>query len=545
MSEQQNFQFTQQPTADYQQGNPAPVTPPFGNLEFASMMIPQASVPLVQQMLANQMVNPVPNPMMTPNQMVSNQMVSPNQMINPNQMVNPNMINPNIVNPMNPSMMMQPQMFPNQMMFMNNQPGNMFMSVPSFHFVQQPVSNDLSVPQMNIIRSDPLCYASQNTLPGGLYLDTSPSQSPQLPPNPNNSPTNIALNLQPAPQVQTQVQAQAHLGTSSPLRLYGVSPAPSSRDQDYDGVYDRTNSVRSSAEPDSLNGSRHYGRGRHITRSRRGSGIRSFANVAKQNARQESRRNVQDKRFSSRPTQRPTRLPRRAEVYPKKREDKPRKYGYRSKQKKIEEVFNKMKNKFQEEGLWAPMEEVLRGDDTIRLHVKKFDALNEIENAIRKVEEMPHVKVIRVSMPESKKNTYQKKGFLCYLKMAEISMVEPVQKVFKAYGALFGSCAVAKPSLKHEQMKKEQEEQERLLREREAIANLTSQVSEIDLMSQNEFVDDSSETATPSPPPSPASIAPTASTSEATLENQEEFKVEFPFVPLPMIHRSSIELMCA
>jgi hypothetical protein len=88
---------------------------------------------------------------------------------------------------------------------------------------------------------------------------------------------------------------------------------------------------------------------------------------------------------------------------------------------------------------------VLRGEDTVRLHVKKYDALDKIQTAICAVEAEPDLEISQVSIPMSMKNKFQKKGFLVYLKMKDESMIEKVKAIFKDYKE-FQKCDVARPS---------------------------------------------------------------------------------------------------
>lgn len=98
-----------------------------------------------------------------------------------------------------------------------------------------------------------------------------------------------------------------------------------------------------------------------------------------------------------------------------KRTRKQRKYSYRSKQNKINVVLNNLKRKFSNNGKLAHGE-VLRGEDTLRIDVKRFTALQQIEKVIDDIERNPNVNIIKVDFPVSQKNRFQKKGFIAYLK---------------------------------------------------------------------------------------------------------------------------------
>jgi len=113
--------------------------------------------------------------------------------------------------------------------------------------------------------------------------------------------------------------------------------------------------------------------------------------------------------------------------------------SYRSKQDMIDKVFLALSNKYTALGLLE--NKGLRGDDTIRVHVKNFKALTRIEEALIAVESHPKVTVSRVSLPFSFRNEFQKKGFLVYLKLEDVTMVPHAQSVFRQYDE-FKKCGV-------------------------------------------------------------------------------------------------------
>merc|ERR1711997_887748 len=57
----------------------------------------------------------------------------------------------------------------------------------------------------------------------------------------------------------------------------------------------------------------------------------------------------------------------------------PRKYSYRSKQNKIDVVLATLRRKYSVENKLAEPDEVLRGQDTLRVDVKRYTALQQIE----------------------------------------------------------------------------------------------------------------------------------------------------------------------
>lgn len=136
----------------------------------------------------------------------------------------------------------------------------------------------------------------------------------------------------------------------------------------------------------------------------------------------------------------PARLPRNAH-HTHRRPKK--KFGFRSKQNKIDEVYEALSRKYENLGILASADEVLRGNDTIRLHVKKFKALKRIQEALEAVESEPSVVISKVSIPLSMKNQFQKKGFLVYTRVADVSMVAEAKRIFQQFDE-FKKCEVAR-----------------------------------------------------------------------------------------------------
>lgn len=122
-----------------------------------------------------------------------------------------------------------------------------------------------------------------------------------------------------------------------------------------------------------------------------------------------------------------------------------KKFAFRSKQNMIDKVYDALCQKYEEQGVLAGKDEVLRGDDTIRLHVKKFKALQRIEEALEAVERQGSIEIIRVSIPLSMKNQFQKKGFLVYTKIATADQVRRAQSIFRTFEE-FKKCEVARQS---------------------------------------------------------------------------------------------------
>lgn len=123
-------------------------------------------------------------------------------------------------------------------------------------------------------------------------------------------------------------------------------------------------------------------------------------------------------------------------------ENKAKKYPHRSKQILIEEVHAEVKEIYEAKGLYASDDEVLRGHDTVRIHVKTYDGLKKIQEALTEVEEHPEVVLYKIATPISMKNKFQKKGFIVYLKLEDRSQVPAVQSIFAKYPQ-YKKCDVA------------------------------------------------------------------------------------------------------
>jgi len=125
------------------------------------------------------------------------------------------------------------------------------------------------------------------------------------------------------------------------------------------------------------------------------------------------------------------------------------KYGYRSKQNKIDTVHENLEKRYAARGILADKEKVLRGADVLRLHVKKFDALTKIEQVLDQAEKLPGVSLKSVSIPLSMKNEFQKKGFLVYCQLSSVSCVDKVKSFFQGFPE-FAKCQIAMPNLGNE-----------------------------------------------------------------------------------------------
>lgn len=148
---------------------------------------------------------------------------------------------------------------------------------------------------------------------------------------------------------------------------------------------------------------------------------------------------VRSEQFLSRP---PVTVSRQATT-PEPVEPQKRKYKHRSKQERILQVHQEVKEKYTALGLYAAEDEVLRGFDTIRVHVKTYRGLNVIDQPLDQILACPQVQVLKIATPFSMKNKFQKKGFIVYLKLADPSEVPVVQKIFRAYEEYFPKCDIA------------------------------------------------------------------------------------------------------
>lgn len=117
-------------------------------------------------------------------------------------------------------------------------------------------------------------------------------------------------------------------------------------------------------------------------------------------------------------------VPPKKEQRKKNQKGKQRKFSYRSKQNKIDVVLSNLKKQFALLGKLASKEEVLRGNDTLRIDVKRFTALQQIEKEIEAIEKDPRIQIIKADFPISQKNKFQKKGFIAYLKCATPEQAE-------------------------------------------------------------------------------------------------------------------------
>jgi len=118
---------------------------------------------------------------------------------------------------------------------------------------------------------------------------------------------------------------------------------------------------------------------------------------------------------------------------PRQRNNK--RYGYRTKQNKIEKVYDAVTRHFEELGVLIPEDVGIRGTTVARLHVKKWNSLCRIEEAILLAEKNTEIQTLRVSCPVSMKNLFQKKGFLIYWETGSEKQVQMLMDSFKSFDA--------------------------------------------------------------------------------------------------------------
>jgi hypothetical protein len=136
-----------------------------------------------------------------------------------------------------------------------------------------------------------------------------------------------------------------------------------------------------------------------------------------------------------------------SEVMPKQESasgKRQKKFAYRSKQKKIDRTHRSIQEKFSALGLFARERELVRGDDTLRIHVKTFDGLTDIQTALNEIHNHMDIDIRRVAAVFSKKNRFQKKGFIVYLKVGSIAQVDTCLRLLERYSETLRNIAIAR-----------------------------------------------------------------------------------------------------
>merc|ERR1711997_916022 len=124
--------------------------------------------------------------------------------------------------------------------------------------------------------------------------------------------------------------------------------------------------------------------------------------------------------------------------------EKKRKFPHRSKQKRIEEVEKDISTYFTKKGVFVPAATELRGEDTCRVHVKTYQALNKIFRVLKEVYNHEEVTMVKLATPISMKNRFQKKGFIVYIKCQNAVERSVAQKIIGKYPEWFKNCEVAR-----------------------------------------------------------------------------------------------------
>merc|ERR1719192_915145 len=121
-----------------------------------------------------------------------------------------------------------------------------------------------------------------------------------------------------------------------------------------------------------------------------------------------------------------------------------KKFGYRSKQRKIDRTHRNIQEKFSALGLFARERELVRGDDTLRIHVKTFEGLTDIQTALTEIHNHKEIEICRVAAVFSKKNRFQKKGFIVYLKVGSVAEIDICMRLLKRYHNSLRNVAIAR-----------------------------------------------------------------------------------------------------
>merc|ERR1712124_194829 len=108
-----------------------------------------------------------------------------------------------------------------------------------------------------------------------------------------------------------------------------------------------------------------------------------------------------------------------------------KKFGYRSKQRKIDRTHRNIQEKFSSLGLFAAERELVRGDDTLRIHVKTFEGLTDIQTALSQIHYHKEIEIVRVAAVFSKKQV-PKEGIYCVSKSRFCTSSRDCPKIVEA-----------------------------------------------------------------------------------------------------------------
>lgn len=115
--------------------------------------------------------------------------------------------------------------------------------------------------------------------------------------------------------------------------------------------------------------------------------------------------------------------------------------GFKSKQIKINVVYQNLIEKFEKTDYLKP--EVERTHQTSRVHAKTWDGLNLIERALDEVLVDESIEICEIGFHKSMKNKYQQKGILVYLKVGSQAQVERLFDIYNSFGRHLKDHAIA------------------------------------------------------------------------------------------------------
>lgn len=115
--------------------------------------------------------------------------------------------------------------------------------------------------------------------------------------------------------------------------------------------------------------------------------------------------------------------------------------GFKSKQKKINIVFDSLVTKFSKTPYLR--EEVDRSYETCRVHAKTYDGLMVLTDALDRVLNDPKIEMFEIGFHKSMKNKFQQKGILVYIKVGSQDQVERLFEIYNSYGRNLKDHAIA------------------------------------------------------------------------------------------------------
>jgi len=115
--------------------------------------------------------------------------------------------------------------------------------------------------------------------------------------------------------------------------------------------------------------------------------------------------------------------------------------GFKSKQKKITQVYNRLVEKFSKTEFLQT--EVTRSYETSRVHAKTWHGLDCIEKALDRICEDDRIKLKEIGFHKSMKNKYQQKGILVYIRVETDEQVKILFNIYNSYDGHLKDHAVA------------------------------------------------------------------------------------------------------